>query len=101
MSVGRSVCRSVGPSVCPSVCHTLLFLHFWGIRVEKFVFEHAPAQIIAAPAQIITAPTQLPATGVVVYTALFSLLDSKKVVNVSARKRLRKMKGSSLYDNVL
>ena len=32
----------------------------------------APAQIITAPAQIITAPAQPPATGVVVYTALFS-----------------------------
>ena len=44
-----------------------------------FVFEHAPAQIITAPAQIITAPAQIiiapaqqPATGAVVYTALFS-----------------------------
>ena len=31
----------------------------------------APAQIITAPAQLITAPAQPPATGVVVYTALF------------------------------
>ena len=37
----------------------------------KFVFEHATAQIITAPAQIITAPAQTPATGAVVYTALF------------------------------
>ena len=43
-----------------------------------FVFEHAPAQIVTAPAQIITAPAQIitapaqpPATGAVVYTALF------------------------------
>ena len=35
----------------------------------------APALIITAPAQLITAPTQLPATGVVVYTALFSLIE--------------------------
>ena len=34
----------------------------------------APAQIITAPAQIITAPAQPPATGVVVYTALFSFM---------------------------
>ena len=82
MSVGRSVGRSVGPSVC----HTLLFFAFLGIlRVRKFEFEHAPAQIITAPAQIITAPAQIitapaqiitapaqpPATGAVVYTALF------------------------------
>ena len=31
----------------------------------------APAQIVTAPAQLITAPAQPPATGVVVYTALF------------------------------
>ena len=31
----------------------------------------APAQLISAPAQLITAPAQLPATGAVVYTALF------------------------------
>ena len=48
------------------------------LRVEKFVFEHAPAQIITAPAQIITAPAQIitapaqpSATVAVVYTALF------------------------------
>ena len=35
------------------------------------MFEHAPAQIITPPAQIITAPAQPPATGAVVYTALF------------------------------
>ena len=72
-------CRSVGRSVRRSVCHTLLFFAFLGIlRVGKFVFEHAPAQIITAPAQVITAPAQLitapaqlPATIVVVYTALW------------------------------
>ena len=31
----------------------------------------APAQTISAPAQPITAPAQPPATGAVVYTALF------------------------------
>ena len=31
----------------------------------------APAQLITAPAQLITAPAQPPATGAVVYTALF------------------------------
>ena len=82
-SVGRSVGQSLGPS----------HFAFLGIlRAGKFVFEHAPAQINTAPAQIITAPTQiitapaqiiiapaqlimapaqLPATKVVVYTALF------------------------------
>ena len=34
---------------------------------------YAPAQIISAPAQLITAPAQPPATGAVVYTALFFL----------------------------
>ena len=32
---------------------------------------YARAQIISAPAQLITAPAQPPATGAVVYTALF------------------------------
>ena len=32
---------------------------------------YAPAQPISAPAQLITAPAQPPATGAVVYTALF------------------------------
>ena len=55
------------------------FLLFHILRVEKFVFEDAPAQINTAPAQInaapallITAPAQPPATTVVVYTALFA-----------------------------
>ena len=65
----RSVRRSVGPSVRPS--HFAFFAFLGSLRVEKFVFEHAPAQIISAPAQIITAPAQPPATGAVVYTALF------------------------------
>ena len=34
---------------------------------------YAPAKIISAPAQLITAPAQPPATGAVVYTALFRL----------------------------
>ena len=59
-SVGRSVGRSVGLS------HFAFLFAFLGIlRVGKFVFEHAPAQVITAPAQ----PT---ATGVVVYTALLT-----------------------------
>ena len=65
MSVGPSVGLSVGPS------HFAFFAFLGILRLEKFVFEHAPAQIITAPAQIITAPAQLPATEVVVYTALF------------------------------
>ena len=64
--VGRSVGRSVGPS------HFAFFAFLGTLRVGKFVFEHAPAQILTAPAQIITAPAQLPATGAVVYTALFN-----------------------------
>ena len=84
--VGRSVGQSVGPS------HFAFFAFLGILRAGKFVFEHAPAQINTAPAQIITAPTQiitapaqiiiapaqlimapaqLPATKVVVYTALF------------------------------
>ena len=71
MSVGRSVGRSVGPSVRPS--HFTFFAFLGILRVGKSVFEHAPAQIITAPAQVITAPAQPPATGAVVYTALFYL----------------------------
>ena len=77
----RPKSHRVGPSVTLCVRrHTLLFFFaFLSIlRVGKFVFEHAPAQIITAPtqsitapAQITTAPAQLPATGVVVYMALF------------------------------
>ena len=73
-------------TVGPSVCHTTFFAFLGILRVGKFVFEHAPAQIITAPAQIITAPAQIiiapaqiitapaqqPATGAVVYTALFA-----------------------------
>ena len=83
MSVGPSVGRSVGRSVGPS--HFAFFAFLGILRVEKFVFEHAPAQIITAPAQTITAPAQIitapaqiitapaqpSATGAVVYTALF------------------------------
>ena len=35
----------------------------------------APAQLITAPAQLITAPAQPPATGAVVYTALFIFIS--------------------------
>ena len=49
MSVGRSVGLSVGLS------HFAFFAFLGILRVKKFVFEHAPAQIITAPAQIITA----------------------------------------------
>ena len=56
-SVGRSVRRSVGPSVSPS--HFAFFAFLGILRVGKFVFEHAPAQIITAPAQIIIAPAQI------------------------------------------
>ena len=83
MLVGWSVGRSVGQSVGAS--HFVFFSFLGILRAGKFVFEHAPAknntapaqiiiaptQIITAPAQIIIAPAQLPATKVVVYTALF------------------------------
>ena len=83
MSVGRSVRPSVGPSVGPS--HFAFFAFLGILGVGKFVFEHAPAQIMTAPAQIMTAPAQTItasaqiitapaqpfATGAVVYTALF------------------------------
>ena len=61
--ISHRVGRSVGPSV--TLCFFCILGQF------KFVFEHAPAQIITAPAQIITAPAQPPTTGAVVYTALF------------------------------
>ena len=51
--------------------------------VGKFVFEHAPAQIITAPAQLITAPAQPPATGVVVYTALLHRQSSQVSIHLS------------------
>ena len=68
----RPISHRVGQSVRPSVRPShFAFLAFLGIlRVGKFLFEHAPAQIITAPAQIITAPAQIiiapaqqPATG--------------------------------------
>ena len=54
-SLSRSIGRSVGPSIRQLVCR-----FFFGIsRVGKFVFEHAPSQIMTAPAQIITARAQI------------------------------------------
>ena len=77
--VGRSVGRSVSWSV--GLSHFAFFAFLGILRYAKFVFEHAPAQIITAPAQSITAPAQiiiapaqLPATAFVVYTALFLLI---------------------------
>ena len=70
--ISHRVGRSVGLShfACPS---HLAFFAFLGIlRVEKFAFEHAPAQIITASTHIITAPAQPPATGAVVYTSLLT-----------------------------
>ena len=82
----RPISHRVGRSV--GLSHFALFAFLGILRVEKFVFEHAPAQIITAPAQIITAPAQTitapaqiitaPAqpsgSGAVVYMALFSTL---------------------------
>ena len=74
-----SVVPSVGSFIGPYI--TLDFMR--SLKVEKFRYEYfmditapaqiitAPAQLITAPAQLITAPAQPPATGVVVYTALF------------------------------
>ena len=62
MSVGRSAGRSVGQSVGPS--HFAFFAFSGILRIGKFVFEHAPAQIITAPSQLIIALAQPPATGV-------------------------------------
>ena len=42
----------------------------------------APAQLISAPAQLITAPAQPPATGAVVYTALFVFAYSFRILNM-------------------
>ena len=76
-------CR--GPSHFASVrpSHLAFFAFLDNLRVGKFVFEHAPAKIITAPAQSITAPAQIiiapaqpPATGAVVYTALFLFSSS-------------------------
>ena len=71
-SLCRSVRRSVGRSVRPSV--TLYFFRIFSLfegRYEYFMGVNAPAQVSTAPAQLITAPAQPPATGAVVYTALF------------------------------
>ena len=75
--VGWSVGLSVGPSHFVSRFAFSAILSY--LKVEKFRYEcfmdvHATAQIITAPAQLITAPAQPPATGVVVYTALFTLI---------------------------
>ena len=75
--ISHRVCRSVGWSVGWSVGHAFTFsVRMAFIAPAKLII--APAQLITAPAQLITAPTQLitapaqpPATGVVVYTALF------------------------------
>ena len=54
---------------------------------------YAPAQIISAPAQLITAPAQPPATGAVVYTALFRKLmqnrNEKQLTLISDFKSAR------------
>ena len=76
----QPISHRVGRSVRRSVRHTLLFFTFLGISmVGKFVFEHAPAQIMTAPAQIITTPAQIiiaPAhrPRQEQYTALFSFI---------------------------
>ena len=86
ISIRGRVRPSVHPSVGPSVrrSHFAFFAFLGSLRVGKFVFEHAPAQIITAPAQIIIAPAQLPAIGAVVYTALFLfILNSFFLLNFS------------------
>ena len=73
-----SVSRSVRPFVGPSYFTFFAFLGY--LEEDKFSYEYfmdinAPAQFITAPAQLITAAAQPPATGVVVYTALFLNLE--------------------------
>ena len=63
MSVGLSV----GPSVRPS--HFTFFAFLSSLKAEKFRYEYFTD--VSAPAQLITAPARPPATGAVVYTALF------------------------------
>ena len=62
----------LGPSIPLSFFAFLSYLKVEKFRYECFMEVYAPAQIITAPAQLITAPAQPPATGVVLYTALFS-----------------------------
>ena len=85
LSVRPSVRPFVRPSLRPFVgpSHFTFFAFLGILRVGKFVFKFAPAQIMTAPAQIITAPAQIitapaqpPATGAVVYTALFGFLGA-------------------------
>ena len=49
----------------------------------------APAQLISAPAILITAPAQPPATGAVVYTALFTVMISQNL-KIAAKSASRK-----------
>ena len=60
----RPISHRVGRSV--GLSHFAFFAFLGILWVGKFVFEHAPAQIV-------TAPAQPPATGAVVYTALLEL----------------------------
>ena len=52
---------------------------------------YAPAQIISAPAQLITAPAQPPATGAVVYTALFFLLSHLLLLFVAGNANFKSL----------
>ena len=76
----RPISHRVGPSVGPS--HFTFFAFSSSLKVEKFRYEYfmvvsAPAPIITAPAQLVNATAQPPATGVVVYTALFFKKETK------------------------
>ena len=51
---------------------------------------YAPAQVISAPAQLITAPAQPPATGAVVYTALF-LFHTQDIKNCYCGKIIHRV----------
>ena len=80
LRAARPISHRVGPSVtlCVRPSHFAFFAFLGILRVGKFVFEHAPAQIITAPTQLITAPVQPPATGVPGLLRIHSGLKRRK-----------------------
>ena len=57
---------------------------------------YAPAQINSAPAQLSTAPAQPPATGAVVYTALFIIISMHFCAFLALWSRGKHTRGSSI-----